>query len=310
MKRTTLFIILISAFSILAATLPASLARAEDDQSISQPTDGGSREPASAKARKDQTAKQIDSAFPAAAPTPQPMASRPPREFDRAVDSENPPEPSGFGVQLQVYYDPLTIYERFNPTGVQGQYSYQNTTGLGGMQLMFARINRAHFEFTTGLDYTFPETVQSQQTIPIGNYLVNGQSFNLIGVKILQVGYRFGAGPFTIVPYTGAGVYYGRNSVTIANLGLPNSATDAVTYSKLIGTWVLGGRMDFDFNKARTFSAGIALEMFVPFKIADSLAQSGAATAIQPGDEPQLQSSLDFMTSVSGRVMGSVACYF
>ena len=319
MKRAALFIIVISAISILSATLSAGYARAEDE--LSAAAEPGSREPASAKAKKDSTAKQIDSAFPAPTPTPQPYyypsAQRPapaqqaPREFDRAIDAENPPEPKGLGIQLQVYYDPLMIAERFNPTGTQGQYSYQNTTGVGGMQLMFARINRAHFEFTSGIDYMFTENVQNQQTIPIGNYLVNGQTFNLMGVKVLQIGYRFAAGPFTVVPYSGVGVYYGKNAVTIANLGLPaGSNTDTVTYSKLIGTWNAGARLDFDFNKARTFAAGVALELTVPFKIADSLSQSGSVQNIQAGYESNLQNSLDFMNSVSGRVVGTVAVYF
>ena len=112
-----------------------------------------------------------------------------------------------FGAQVQFYYDALSNYYKTITSGtLPPQFGYQSVTGMGGMQILFAAITRSKFEISTGFDYGFPVNVQGAQSIN-GYYAVTSQTFNVMGFKVLQVGFHFPAAQFTVVPYGGVGIY-------------------------------------------------------------------------------------------------------
>lgn len=215
-----------------------------------------------------------------------------------------------FGVSVQGYYDALSSYSKFLAGPYPSQFGESTMVGLGGMQFLITLVNAANFEFTTGFDYMFPVSVQGQQN-PIGTYVVNNQTFNMMGVKLIQAGYQFSTGPLNVVPFAGFGIYYGRTVLSLNTNGVVGSfgQTDTVTYSKLMGIFNAGVRMDINLNDSHTFIAGLGLEMLVPSRLQDQLSQTG--WTVQPmGSEQYLQPNLDFMFDVGGRVTGHVSVLF
>ena len=130
-----------------------------------------------------------------------------------------------------------------------------------------------------------------------------------MGLRIAQIGYRFPAAQFTIVPYGGVGVYYGKNQLTYAD-NLVGGASNTVTYTKLMATFDAGVRLDFNFNQSHSFTGGIGAEVLTPSTISDQLSQSGGALAESPGNESYFQQNMNFMTSVGGRVYAEIGAYF
>lgn len=225
-----------------------------------------------------------------------------------------------YGIRVDVYYDGVSQYDKLYSTnyGV-GQFANQTATGISGMEFLLQTVVH-RWEFSTGLDYAFPINAQGQQGAN-AFYVVNNQTLNIMGLKALQVGYHFDGGQFSIVPYGGIGIYYGKNVVNLSNYATatPAGGQDTVTYTKILANFLAGVRLEYDFSKqAPIFSAGITIEAFVPTKLSDSLAQTGTTgtvgngtgTSEIPGYETNLQNNMDFMTNFGARLMANVSVYF
>jgi hypothetical protein len=254
-------------------------------------------------------------ATPAFAP---PIPSRAPANMGGVEPLYDTPEPAPAinkngrdGARIEGYWDPMSTYSKMvTNTSLPSQFGYQgNQGGIFGMQAMWSVWAPSDWEFQTGVDYMFPINVQGQQTAYPGYYTVNGQTLNMIGLKLMQVNYRFNFGDFTIAPYAGFGIYYGKDSVTLSS-PFAGQQTDLVNYSKLLAVYTAGARADYNFNRNHTIAGGVGFEFFVPTKFADDLSQSGSTTSELPGQETYLQSNMDFMTGVGVKLMISVAGYF
>ncbi len=289
------------AFTLLLLSLGwTAIADETEAPSASAPPskEQGTRDPASAAQPK----RNVQEASDAATGFDDPAYSYP--EPRRRKQSQM------FGLQFGVYYDPFSTYNR-SAAGIAAvnQVSWTTGTGMGGVQLLLAATVHSDFEFATGIDYQFPINIQGQQSA-FSNFYVNNQTLNVMGLKVIQIGYRVPAGNFTIVPYGGLGLYYGKDVLNLTNATA--GATDQVTYSKLTANFYAGCRMDFNFNDSHSFVAGLGIEFFVPTKLADQISQSGGngGSAEVPGGEVYLQPSMDFMTGIGGRIMGNAAVYF
>jgi len=211
------------------------------------------------------------------------------------------------GARINIYYDPMSTYSRMvtNNTTLAQNFGYNTVTGgMAGLQAMWSVWAPSDFEFHTGIDWMFPVDVQDQQT-NFGGFTVNGQNLNVMGLKLLQVGYRFYMGDFNVVPYGGVGVYYGRNQTTL----MSGNQTDLVNYTKLMVQYSGGFRAEYNFTRQRSIVFGLGAEFFVPTKLTDQVSQSGAVEVL-PGTEPYLQANMDFMTGIGCRIYGTLAGYF
>ena len=135
-----------------------------------------------------------------------------------------------------------------------------------------------------------------------------------MGFKLLQIGYHFPAAQFTIVPYGGIGVYYGKNTLNFANFNA-GGQTDQVIYSKLLATFTAGARLDFNFTKDHSFAGGAGVEVFMPTKLSDQLSQNGigidSVISELSGYDSYLQQNMDFSRlGVGGRVYLEIGAYF
>src|ERR1035437_1229198 len=192
-------------------------------------------------------------AFPTRAP--QGLGDRvDPAYDDQASEPGHLPNKDGRdGARVQFYYDPLSSYSKLvtNAGASPTQFGYSSTSGnMGGIQMMWSVWAPSDFEFQTGIDYVFPVDVQGQQNT-VGTYVVNGQTLNVVGFKILQAGYRFNFGDFTLAPFGGFGIYYGKNSLTLAN-ALSGGQTNLINYTKLMAVYTAGARLDYNLNSSRT----------------------------------------------------------
>ncbi|MGZ3722303.1 MAG: hypothetical protein ACXVA9_05205 [Bdellovibrionales bacterium] len=218
------------------------------------------------------------------------------------------------GARVQFYYDPLSGYSKLltNNQNLPALFGYQTTTGnMSGVQAMWSVWAPSDFEFQTGLDYVFPVSVQGQQnTTAFSSYTVNSQTLSIVGFKVLQVGYRINMADFTLAPYGGIGVYYGKNAITFQTTTFPQSNNN-VTYTKLMMVYTAGARLDYNFNRKRTIAAGVGVEFFVPTKITDQLSQDGSiGSEFQGGNASYLQANMDFLTGIGARLYAGVAAYF
>ena len=214
------------------------------------------------------------------------------------------------GARVQFYYDPLSSYSKLVTNGglSANQFGYSSISGnMGGVQALWSVWAPSDFEFQTGLDYVFPVSVQGAQTA-FGSYSVTEQTLNVAGFKVLQVGYRINLADFILAPYGGAGVYYGKNSLTMQYAGTAQS--NIINYTKLMMMYTAGARFDYSFNRRRTIAAGVGFEFFVPTKITDQISQNGSQAAQLAGSESYLQANMDFMTGIGARLYAGVAGYF
>ncbi len=212
-----------------------------------------------------------------------------------------------FGAHLMGYYDPLSSFSQLVSSPILGTFSSTTTTGSGGMMVLFTLLNSMDFEVSTGFDYLFPVSVQGRQGFT-GNYQVTGQNLNIMGIRILQVGYQFTSGSFMLVPYGAVGLYYGRNVATVTTQNQPDS--NQITYTKLFSTFTFGARGAVDVAKQHTFTLGLAVEGFMPVKIADQLSQLGTINSEFPGAESALQPNLEFMNNFGVRIVADIRILF
>lgn len=227
-----------------------------------------------------------------------------PLERDTMIVRRSRPDTAKLGVQVTLYYDPLLNADKLNTNnGIATQFTNQSATGIAGMEALFSVLTGGHFEFMSGFDYGFPISLQGQQST-FGTYVVSNQNFNLMGVKMLQVGYHIDFNQFSVVPYGGFGVYYGQNVLNMTASGVNNK----VVYSKTMGVFSFGARAQFKVSDS--FDLGGGLEGLLPTTISSQLSQSGTATSELPGSESYLQDNMDFMTGVSLRLVAHVALHF
>lgn len=204
---------------------------------------------------------------------------------------------------VQGYYDPLTPYLKTVTSTSPTLFGSTTGTGLGGMQVLVSYEVR-HFEFATGFDYIFQVNEQGTQAFT-GQFAVNSQTLNVMGLKLIQAGYDFKFGNFGIIPYAGVGVYYGRD---VLSLYTNTNVIDTVTLSKLMAMFTAGVRGEYSFTK--NFSLNAALEADQPVGLQTDLAQSGGTGGELPGYESSLQSQMDYMTSTGLRIIGGVKVSF
>lgn len=225
---------------------------------------------------------------------------------DDSEDSGETHHPKGYGlgISVQGYYDPVSSYLKMETTAATGVFGSQSGAGFGGMQFMVSYTNNYNFEFSTGFDYLFPVNAQGQQVVT-GSFAVNSQSISILGLKLVQVGYKIPFNHFTLVPYGGLGLYLGKN---VINLTTGVGLVDTVTYSKTSFTFTAGLRGDLALNDS--FSLNFALEGFVPYDYATQLTQSGTSASEMPGYESELQAQMGFMGSFGFRILGGAKVSF
>lgn len=229
---------------------------------------------------------------------------------DMSADAPRPRarDKSTMGIRVDAYYDGLSSFDKFVPySSIPAGFANQTTTGgISGMEVLYSRLIDK-WEFTTGIDYMFQLSVQGASVPIAGAFAVNNQTLNMMGIKLLQIGYRFDVGTsFVITPYAGVGFYYGKDTLTLT----VNGGNDVVNYTKLLCSWIAGARAEYVFPGSPRFALGLAGEFFLPTKIDDELSQAGGNLSELPGSEPYLQNNMDFMTGVGGRIMGNVSVYF
>lgn len=254
---------------------------------------------------------------PASTPTPAPVTREPakqkrdpldeamePLERDSMIVRPTHADTAKLGVQVTLYYDPLlNAYKLNTNNGAPSQFTYQSATGIAGMEALFSVLTGGNWEFMSGFDYGFPLSLQGQQT-SFGTSVITNQNFNLLGVKMLQVGYHLDFNQFAVIPYAGFGVYYGQNVMNLANSGV----NDKVVFSKTMGVFAFGARAQFKISDS--FDVGGGLEALLPTTISSQLSQSGTVSSELPGNESYLQNNMDFMTSVSLRLVMHAAVHF
>lgn len=210
------------------------------------------------------------------------------------------------GISILPYYDPILPYQKTGFGTQSGQFAYQNQAGLSGVQMML-NLTHGNFEISSGIDYTFNQSIQGSQTPafvwPNGVY-INSQQLSMMGIKLLQLGYRMPANAFSVVPYVGVGVYYGKNVLELGSTSY--GSNDTVTYSKLFGTVSAGARLEY--NILRNLTLGVAVEVYQPFKLADQLSQNGVWALV--GSDDVLKGNTDFAFNFGGRIMASAGVSF
>lgn len=227
-----------------------------------------------------------------------------PLERDSLKVHRSRPDTAKLGAQVTLYYDPLLNADKLNTNnGIASQFTNQSATGVAGMEALFSVLTGGNFEFMSGFDYGFPVSLQGQQS-NFGTYVVSDQNFNLMGVKMLQVGYHIDFSQFSVIPYGGFGVYYGQNVMNMTSSGVNNK----VVYSKTMGVFSFGARGQFKVSD--NFDIGAGLEGLLPTTISSQLSQSGTVTSELPGNESYLRDNMDFMTGVSLRLVAHVALHF
>ena len=229
-----------------------------------------------------------------------------PIEEDTASTSSRPraKTKSGIGTQISFYYDGLSTFDQtFANSLFPDTYTHQSFNGISGIQIMGGYAHK-RWEFMTGVDYSFPVSIQGQ------NGLVQHQDLEVMGIKAAQIGYRIPEGNLMIIPYGGFGLYYGRNILKVL---MGTGTQNVITHVKFMATAVGGVRLDYNFTKDGSFVGGLGVEVFMPVKLADHLAQAGTvglANSEFPGYGPQLQSRMEFMNNVGGRLLATVAAFF